>query len=162
VLSGDTERERKTLEDVLPSGTPLRFRQSPADKRDYVKALQHDGGGVLMVGDGLNDAGALRAADVGIALSDDIAAFSPASDAIIDGRMLSRLDAMLDLSRLSVVFVLASFAVSLLYNIAVLTVAFRGDLSPIVAAILMPLSSVTVVLLAAGSVHWAARRKGLL
>jgi Cu+-exporting ATPase len=162
VLSGDTERERGALEGMVAAGTPLRFRQSPADKKEYVETLQRGGTAVLMVGDGLNDAGALRAADVGIALSDDIAAFSPACDAIIDGRMLSRLDAMLDLSRLSVLFVIGSFAVSLLYNVGVLTIAFRGGLSPIIAAILMPLSSITVVLLAAGSVHWAARRKGLI
>jgi Cu+-exporting ATPase len=162
VLSGDTERERGKLEGIVGGEIPLRFRQSPTEKREYVAALQGEHEAVLMVGDGLNDAGALRTADVGIAVSDDIAAFSPACDAIVDGRMLPRLDAMLALSRVSITFVLTSFSVSLLYNIAVLTIAVRGDLSPIVAAILMPLSSITVILLAAGSVQWAARRKGLL
>lgn len=162
VLSGDTDRELSQLQATFGADLPVKFRQSPADKLEHVRSIQGEARGVLMVGDGLNDAGALRAADAGIAISDDIAAFSPGCDAILDGRMLHRLDAMLALSRASVMIVLASFAVSLLYNAAVLAIAFRGELSPIIAAVLMPISSVTVVLLATGAVQWAARRKGLL
>ena len=147
---------------MFPAGTDMRFDQSPFDKRDAIAALQARGEAVLMVGDGLNDAGALQRSNVGIAVTDDVHAFSPACDAILEGDALHDLPAFLRLSRQAVRIILASFFVSFMYNVAALTVAVQGLLSPVLAAILMPVSSVTVVALSLGLVRYAARREGLL
>ncbi|MEK6649948.1 MAG: HAD-IC family P-type ATPase, partial [Bacteroidota bacterium] len=144
LVSGDHRGERRHLEAMFPTGSDMRFDQSPFDKHDYVEVLQQKGEAVLMIGDGLNDAGALRRSNVGVAVTDDVNAFSPACDAILEGDALHRLPAFLDLSRSAVQIILVSFFVSFLYNIAALSVAVQGALSPVLAAILMPVSSVTV------------------
>jgi len=162
LLSGDSDREREYLGRFLPDSVEMRFSQTPADKLNYISSQQQAGKNVLMVGDGLNDAGALQKADVGIALTDDISSFSPACDAILDGNQLASLDTFVRFSRSAVTIVMVSFGISFLYNLVALSFAFQGMLSPIIAAILMPLSSITVVVLATGSVHLMAKRRGLL
>lgn len=161
LISGDTAGDRRHLKDALGDDVDMHFGQSPSEKRERIRELRKEGAVVLMVGDGLNDAVALKEGDVGIAVSEDAARFTPASDGILHGGSFGLLPAFLDLSRAAVRIVLASFAVSFLYNAAVLWVAVRGDLSPVVAAILMPLSSITVVLLSTMSVRVAARRRGI-
>jgi Cu+-exporting ATPase len=98
-----------------------------------------------MVGDGLNDAGALRQSDVGLAVSDDINNFSPSCDAIIEGSQLSILPGYIRLARSGQRIIRQSFAISLIYNIGGLAFAVSGSLSPVMAAILMPVSSITIV-----------------
>jgi Cu+-exporting ATPase len=115
-----------------------------------------------MIGDGLNDAGALRQSDAGIAMTEDIAAFSPACHAILEARAFSTLPGFLSLARQSVRVVLANFAISLFYNSIGLFFAFRGDLSPLVAAILMPLSSITAVAFTTLTIRAFARRQRML
>ena len=112
-----------------------------------------------MVGDGLNDAAALSVSDAGIALAEDITAFSPACDAILEARALPRLDAFLAFTVSSVRIVLASFGLSVFYNLIGLAFAFSGTLSPLVAAILMPVSSVSIIVFTTLSVRAAARRR---
>jgi Cu+-exporting ATPase len=116
----------------------------------------------MMVGDGLNDAGALKQSDVGVAVVEKVGAFSPASDVILEGRQVPRLSHILALARRSARIVHLSFGLSALYNLIGISIAAAGILSPIVCAILMPLSSVTVVLFACGMTHWAARKEGLV
>ncbi len=161
LLSGDHQGERARLEAMFPAGTEMRFDQTPFDKRDRVEDLQRRGEAVMMVGDGLNDAGALRRSNVGVAVTDDVNAFSPACDAILEGDHLRDLPAFVRLSRRSVHIILFSFFVSFMYNLAALSVAVQGTLSPVLAAILMPVSSVTVVALSIGLVRFAARREGI-
>ena len=150
LLSGDNEREAARFGAIFGVGTELRFNQSPGDKLDFIRSLQDAGHTVMMVGDGLNDAGALRQADVGIAVVEDTARFSPASDVILEGTRVGELARLLDFSRRSVNVVRACLAVSLGYNAAGLWFAANGTLSPVVCAVLMPLSSITVVALASG------------
>jgi Cu+-exporting ATPase len=140
----------------------MRFNQTPIDKLNYISVQQQEGKKVMMVGDGLNDAGALQKADVGIALTDDISAFSPACDAILNGNHLASLDTFIRFSKSAVTIVLCSFGISFCYNLVALNFAFQGMLSPVIAAILMPLSSITVVVLATASVHILAKRRRLL
>jgi Cu+-exporting ATPase len=161
LLSGDRDAERRHLQKRFAGDLELHFHQSPTDKLNAVRALRAERENVMMVGDGLNDAGALRESDVGISVTDDITAFAPASDAILDGRAFGRLDAFLRLSRASFVIVIVSFVISFLYNAAGLTIAIRGELSPILAAILMPLSSITVVFFTTTAVRLVSRKVGL-
>ena len=65
VLSGDNDRELPFLKRTFPEGSTLKFQQSPFDKQHYIQDLQARGQQVLMMGDGLNDAGSLRQADMG-------------------------------------------------------------------------------------------------
>jgi P-type Cu+ transporter len=161
LLTGDSDWERRNLEQRFGALVPLHFGKTPEAKRDYIMSMRAGGGSVLMVGDGLNDAVALREADVGIALTDDTAAFTPASDAILEGSRLTQLDRFLDFARMSKKVVVWSYGISVLYNIVGLSFAVRGMLSPIVAAILMPLSSITVVAFATVAVRLAARKTGV-
>ncbi|MGC8866109.1 MAG: heavy metal translocating P-type ATPase [Bacteroidales bacterium] len=123
----------------------VRLRLSPHEKRDYVKELTRRGKKILMVGDGLNDAGALSAGLAGISIADSVYHFTPASDAILEADALPLLPRFLAVSRKNMLVIRASFIISLFYNIIGLSFATRGLLSPLIAAILMPASSVSVV-----------------
>ncbi len=159
LLSGDNEAERERLAAILPQPENLRFNQSPQDKLERVRALEAAGKRVLMVGDGLNDAGALRESTAGIAVADDIHHFSPACDAILEARRFDRLQDLLLFSKLGIKVVKTSFGISIVYNLVGLYFAVTGQLSPIIAAILMPASSVTVVGFVTAAVALLARRR---
>ncbi len=153
VLSGDTDAARADLHPWFSNET-MRFTCSPADKLEFIRDLQAKGHRVLMIGDGLNDAGALKQADVGIAVTDDTLHFTPASDAILESRSLPLLPEFIRYSRFAMCLIRVSFGVSLLYNVVGLSVAATGHLSPIVAAVLMPLSSATMVAIATVGMRW--------
>jgi len=158
VLSGDNDKDRAGLCGIFGTATELRFNQTPLDKLNFIRMLQRQGETVMMAGDGLNDAVALKQSDVGVAVVENIGAFSPASDVIMDAGMLRGLDRVLCFARNSVRVVRFSFVISSLYNVIGIAIAARGLLSPIVCAILMPLSSITVVLVASGLTTWTALR----
>lgn len=161
LLSGDSPGEKDVLQPVFGADAMLYFNQKPDDKLALIKQLQHNGQRVLMVGDGLNDAGALRQSDVGISLSEDVNTFSPACDAILDARELARLDTFLAFSKKAKRIIIASFLLSFAYNIVGLSFAAAGLLSPVVSAILMPLSSITIVVFVTVTSNIAAKRMGL-
>ena len=162
VLSGDNEGEKTRLQKIFGTDSELRFKQAPNDKLVFVEDLQNQSKNVLMVGDGLNDAGALRKSNVGIAVTENISSFSPACDAILDADKLKLLPEFIKFSKTSVRIIIASFIISFLYNAAGLTFAIEGMLSPIVAAILMPLSSISVVLFTTLTTNFIAGKRGLL
>ncbi|MEM8522170.1 heavy metal translocating P-type ATPase metal-binding domain-containing protein [Flavobacterium sp. PL12] len=145
VLSGDNEGERSVLEELLPKGTELVFNQKPEQKLEFIKNLQDSGSNVMMVGDGLNDAGALAQSNVGISISENVNVFSPACDAILDASEFKKLNYFLNFSKNSITTIKMSFALSLLYNVVGLSFAVTGNLLPLVAAIIMPLSTITIV-----------------
>lgn len=147
ILSGDSDAERENLSKLFPEGTPMHFSQKPGDKLNAIKSMQTSGQRVMMVGDGLNDAGALKQSNVGLAVSEDISTFSPACDAIMHADSFSRLNAIINLAKRSKHVIYASFLLSLAYNVVGVSIAVMGWLTPLVAAILMPLSSISVVLL---------------
>ena len=160
LLSGDNDAEKHTLTNLFGANN-TRFNQSPQQKLDAIQQLQAQHKNVLMIGDGLNDAGALMQSDTGIAVSDNTARFSPACDAIIDGSKTGELPRFLAYARSGKKIVAASFILSILYNIAGLSFAVQGTMSPIVAAILMPASSISIVLLVTLLSTLSARRLGL-
>jgi Cu+-exporting ATPase len=161
LLSGDNERDAARFQAIFGRKGVLKFNQSPADKLRFIRELQAQGRKVMMVGDGLNDAGALKQADVGVAVVEKIGAFSPASDVILDAAELPRLARVLEFSRASARIVRAGFAISALYNLVGVTIAAAGLLQPMVCAILMPISSASVVFFSCGATTWKARRMGL-
>jgi Cu+-exporting ATPase len=161
VLSGDNNTEKNNLLKMFGKDADIQFHQSPQQKLQYIQQLQKDNDKVLMLGDGLNDAGALMQSDVGIAVSDNNAQFSPACDAILNGENVQMLDKFLAYARSGKNLVTASFILSILYNIVGLSFAVQAQLSPMVAAILMPASSISIVLLVTLLSSVIAKQKGL-
>jgi Cu+-exporting ATPase len=161
ILSGDSNREEQRLRTVFGADVPMHFEQTPEDKLAFIQRLREDGSQVMMVGDGLNDAGALKAADIGISVSEDINTFSPACDGILAAERFPVFHRLLEFARTSVGIVKVSFVISFAYNIVGLSFAVAGMLSPLVSAILMPVSSVTVVAFTTVATRVMARRKGL-
>ena len=145
ILSGDNDGERLYLEAFLPKGTNLVFNQKPEQKLEFIRSLQESGRNVMMVGDGLNDAGALAQSNVGISISENVNVFSPACDAILDASEFQNISKFLKLSHKAIRTIKMSFTLSLLYNVVGLSFAVTGNLLPLVAAIIMPLSTVTIV-----------------
>ncbi|TDQ23931.1 heavy metal translocating P-type ATPase [Tenacibaculum caenipelagi] len=146
VVSGDNEGEKKFLEGELPKQTKFLFNQKPQDKLHYVEELQERGRNVLMIGDGLNDAGALAQSNVGVALSENINVFSPACDAILDATKFNQIGNYIKASKKAIQIIKYCFLLSLGYNVIGLYFAVTGQLMPVIAAILMPLSSISVVI----------------
>lgn len=156
ILSGDYDGEKKKLEGLLPAKTKMMFDQKPEDKLEYIKKLQQKHK-VLMVGDGLNDAGALAQSNVGLAVSENINVFSPACDGILDAAQLRTLPKFIKLSKQSVRIIKMSFLLSLCYNVVGLYFAVTGQLQPVIAAILMPLSSISIVVFTTLATNFVAR-----
>jgi len=145
LISGDNNSEKERLLEYFKSPEHINFNQSPEDKLQFVKRLKSQGKNVLMVGDGLNDAGALNESHVGISIADNIYHFSPACDAILEAGEFENLPDLIQFTQKSIKVVYASYFLSISYNLVGLSFAIRGMLTPIIAAILMPASSVSVV-----------------
>lgn len=162
LISGDNERRAEALKLIFPSKSNLLFNQTPNDKLVKIDNWQKNGKKVCMLGDGLNDAGALRKADLGIAVSDDINNFSPGCDAILDGDSFDKLPQFFAFSKDAVKVIKMSFMISIMYNIIGLSFAVQGTMSPLFAAILMPISTVTIISFTSLLTRWFGQRRGLL
>ncbi len=158
LLSGDKDTERMSLASSFASSENLYFNCSPQEKLDFIKNLQNKGKKVIMLGDGLNDAGALKQADVGIAVTEDTLNFTPMSDAILQADQLKSLPKFLKYSQFGMRLIKFSYAFSLFYNFVGLSFAVQGNLSPIIAAILMPLNSITLVGIASLGMIWGGKK----
>lgn len=132
----------------------MHFNCRPPEKLAFIQQLQATGKRVMMIGDGLNDAGALKQADVGIAITEDTIQFTPSSDAILEASSLIQLSQFLRYARFSMRLIRLSFLISLVYNAIGLSFALSGNLSPVVAAILMPISSATMLTIATLGMRW--------
>ncbi|HHB51737.1 MAG TPA: HAD family hydrolase, partial [Saprospiraceae bacterium] len=158
ILSGDNEGEKQVLTKMLPKETKFMFNQKPENKLNYIKNLQQKGAHVLMFGDGLNDAGALAQSNVGIAVSENINVFSPSCDGILDANLFNKIPKFLTLASKTVSIIKISFIFSLLYNIVGMYFALTGQLTPVVAAILMPTSSISIVIFVTVLTNWISKK----
>ena len=159
VVSGDNDAEKDFLKQFIDESY-LIFHQQPADKLQFIKQLQQNNQRVMMIGDGLNDAGALKQSDVGIAISDDVNNFSPACDAILEASQFSRLNSLMSYARSAVNIIRLSFAISLLYNCVGTWFAVQGIMSPLIAAVIMPVSSVSIILFTTAAATLVGKRQG--
>ncbi|NOY49425.1 MAG: HAD-IC family P-type ATPase [Chlorobi bacterium] len=160
LLSGDNDSEKENLKKIFGANTKLLFNQSPTDKKEFIKQMNNnEANHVLMIGDGLNDAGALMESEVGLTVADDIFSFSPACEGIIESSKFKNLYEFVNFTKVSMKIVKISFIISFLYNAAGIFIAVQGILSPIVAAILMPVSSISVVAFATLSIKIISSRK---
>ncbi len=157
LLSGDQNQEAARLAPFFPDPDTMLFNKTPQDKLDFIKRLQRNSQHVMMIGDGLNDAGALRQSNLGIVVAENTNNFTPACDAILHADEFQNLPKFVELARSGVKIVHWSYAIAFAYNVVGLSIAVSGQLSPLVAAILMPISSISIVLFGVGMGSWKAR-----
>ncbi|MGB1210430.1 MAG: heavy metal translocating P-type ATPase [Lacinutrix venerupis] len=158
ILSGDNDGEKEHLKKLLPKNTTLLFNQKPEDKLNYIKQQQQNGKNVLMLGDGLNDAGALAQSNVGFSISENVNIFSPACDGILDASKFKDIPNFLSLSNQGITIIKYAFIFSLIYNLIGLGFAITGHLKPVVAAILMPLSSISIVVFTTLATYYIGKK----
>lgn len=159
LLSGDNDADLATMQNLFHGHTKFMFNQNPHQKMEFIRGLQNQNKTVMMIGDGLNDSGALNQSDVGISIVDSTAVFNPACDGILLGDNLGKLDSFIALTKSAQTIVKIAFAISLLYNSVAVGIAVLGYLTPLIATILMPLSSISVVVFTTLSVNLIAKRK---
>lgn len=153
-LSGDSAKDAELMASLFPGSETIFFQQTPEDKYNYINKLQQEGKRVMMIGDGLNDAGALTKSDVGIAISEDVFQFSPSSNAILEANQLYKLTDLLRSGRFAKTVLRICLVFSISYNLVGIGFAVTGNLTPLVAAILMPISSITIVLISTLSIQF--------
>lgn len=158
LLSGDNKNATTDVQKIFPASAALHFEQSPQMKLDFIKALQKKGDKVLMMGDGLNDAGALKQSDVGIAVVENNFNFSPACDVVCHASKVSELYQYIQAAKIVKRVVIGTFIYSILYNMIGLYFAMSAKLEPVIAAILMPASSLSIILISFLSV-WYIKKK---
>ena len=162
ILSGDNDAELPVLRNEIGANNIFLFNQQPQEKAAFIKALQtNNAAKIMMVGDGLNDAIALQQSNVGIAVTDSSNSFTPASDGIIDAGVITKLHQFIAFAKTGRSIIIGCFIISAVYNVIGLWFAVKGTLSPVIAAILMPISSVTIILLTYGITQWVALRNQL-
>ncbi len=157
LLSGDNDNEKEALIQYFTDESNLYFNQTPVDKLEKIKSLQSNKKTILMIGDGLNDAGALKQSDIGISVTENINSFSPACDGILESNSFNRLYDLIKFSKTSMNIVKISYLISFLYNFVGLSFAVQGTLSPLISAILMPISSISVVIFTTVGINLLAK-----
>jgi Cu+-exporting ATPase len=161
LISGDQPKDQEYLTQLFGQSDRLKFRQTPQEKLQFIQSLQKEGRQVMMIGDGLNDAGALMQSNIGIVISESDNNFTPASDGILKSGNFERIPQLLGFARSNRKVVYAAYTLALFYNVIGIGIAVQGLLSPIIAAILMPISSVSVVVLGVLGSHFQAYRHQL-
>lgn len=144
ILSGDSHRAVGKIADALGIET-WQAKVSPQDKANRLKALDENGKKVLMVGDGLNDAGALAIAHASLAPGGAMDVSQAASDAVYAGG-LTAIEHVLKVSTRAKSVMLQNFALAAAYNLIAVPIAVTGNVTPLIAAIAMSASSLIVTL----------------
>ena len=145
LISGDSTAAVEALARRL--GIPQWIAEAlPQDKAARIKALTDEGARVLMVGDGLNDTAALAGAHVSISPATALDAARVASDIVLLGNSLAPLPEALTLSKKATRRIRENFAIATWYNVIAVPLAIAGLCSPLIAALAMSASSITVSL----------------
>ncbi|NNE14683.1 MAG: HAD-IC family P-type ATPase [Saprospiraceae bacterium] len=146
LLSGDSNRDQKRMASLLGENAEIKFNASPKEKLSFIQSKQKEGYKVMMVGDGLNDAGALKQSNVGVVISDNVNNFSPSCDVILDAKSFDKFGDFITYLQRARLVIYGAFFLAIVYNLIGLGFAVTGNLKPIIAAILMPLSSITIII----------------
>lgn len=147
LLSGDHTRIASTIGQQLGfDESQIHGDASPQTKAEVVRQLTTEGA-TVMVGDGVNDAAALATATVGVAVQGGAEAAMTTADVYLSSPGLDGLVALVERARRTTGAIRRNLAVSLLYNLVFGSLAIAGMVNPLVAAVLMPLSSLTVIVL---------------
>ena len=161
VISGDTSvSEQKAIQSLLPEESIIKFNQKPIDKLRFIAEQQEAGNRVLMIGDGLNDAGALQQSDVGMVITSKDQNFTPSCNMIITAESFQQIPHLLEKIRKSRNILKGAFILAIIYNVVGLLFALQGLLTPIVAAVLMPLSSISIIVYSFVSTQLFFKMKG--
>ncbi|MDX1352273.1 MAG: heavy metal translocating P-type ATPase [Thiomicrorhabdus sp.] len=144
LLSGDLEVVAHRVAEQL-GGMNVIAEVLPQDKNNVIKKLQEQGQTVAMIGDGVNDAPALVRANVGIALGSGTDVSMESADIVLMNNELMAVDTAIELSARTLKTIKQNIASSISYNLIMVPLAMSGVLTPLIAAITMPLSSLVVI-----------------
>ena len=145
MLSGDNDKDMDSLLGFGIKKENIHFNQTPSSKFTFIEQVQQQGKKVMMIGDGLNDTAAIAQANVGVAISEDMFKFTPSSDMILDATQLRRLPDFIRIATYARFVLKICLGFSITYNLTGIFFAVTAQLTPLVAAILMPMSSITIV-----------------
>jgi len=144
LLSGDLAVVANRVAEQL-GGMQVIAEVLPQDKNEIIRQIQAKGELVTMIGDGVNDAPALVRADVGIALGSGTDVSMESADIVLMNNELLAVDTAIELSAKTLRTIKQNIASSITYNIIMVPLAMSGVLTPLIAAITMPLSSLVVI-----------------
>lgn len=144
LLTGDREQAAIAIARRL-GGMEVIAEVLPEEKDQVVKALQAEGERVAMVGDGINDAPALVRADVGIAMGSGTDVSISSADIVLMSCELEKVRLAIGLSRRTLSTIRQNIGISIAYNLIMVPLAMAAVVTPLVAAISMPLSSLAVI-----------------
>ncbi|MCU0328377.1 MAG: heavy metal translocating P-type ATPase metal-binding domain-containing protein [Chitinophagales bacterium] len=155
LISGDHDGSAQAFSPYFEA-SHMHFFQSIEDKKKKIQDLNAQFK-TAMIGDGLNDAAAFEQSHVAIAVSENAHFFTPAADIILSSDALKSLDKLIEIALTTKKIVYLCFVISLIYNVIGLYYALSGTLKPVIAAILMPMSTLTIVLITYFGVKWMFR-----
>lgn len=145
MLTGDSESAARAVADQLGI-QEIYFRVLPEKKTEVIRGLQKQGHIVAMAGDGINDAAALKQADIGIALGSGTDIAMESADLVLVRPELDRILKAFDLSDKAFRKIRQNLFWAFFYNLLALPLAILGIMHPVVAEVAMSLSSITVMM----------------
>ena len=145
LLSGDSKNAVQTIANSLGI-KEFYAKQTPIDKVEILQNLKRDGGSIMMIGDGLNDAPSLAFADISISFAKAADIAQTAADIIIQGNRLTPILTTISIGNKSIKLIKQNLLLALAYNLVAVPFAMAGNITPLIAAIAMSSSSILVIL----------------